>query len=462
MQKLLRNGILVTDRKVFRGDLLIDGEKIAQVATSIDVAGLPSDVEVIDLNGKLIMPGIIDAHTHYELYSRNTVTADDFYSGTISAACGGVTTFVDYADHLAGRPLREAVAKRMNLALGKAAIDFTLHQTITHFTEEVSRDLAELRELGINSIKIFTTYRREGYLIPVEEWEQVFLRLKEVEILLTVHAEDDDLVTSLEDEYRLKGHLAPAMHAQIRPAQAEGLAVSKVGALAAKVGIPVYIAHLSSEAGLQALRAIKAAGGKIHAETTPHYLVLTEDVLVEDGAQKFIMTPPLRKATDNVALWAGLKEGDIEVVATDHCAFNVEQKLASDNCLSIFPGLPGSETLLPIVHHFGVGAGHFDLPKLVQLLSTNPAKIFGMYPEKGSLEVGTDADIVIFDPEKKVNLTADVLHSAAGYSPYEAFTVQGYPVMTFLRGELIMSDGHFTGEKGQGKFVSGGKSVLWE
>lgn len=462
MRKLLRNGTLVTEERVLRADLLIEDEKIACIAGSIDINETASDVEVFDLTGKLVMPGMIDAHTHYLLYSRGTVTADDFYTGSVSAACGGVTTFVDYADHLPGRPLKEAVEKRMNQALGQTAIDFSLHQTITHFTEEVSKDLAELRDLGISSIKIFTTYRREGYLIPLEEWKQVFQRLKEVEVLLTVHAEDDDLVQTLEDEYKAKGWLSPACHPRIRPAEAEARAIERVGELALQTGIPVYIAHLSSKAGLDALRKIRAQGGRINCETTPHYLLLDEEVLKGEEAQKYIMTPPLRQKEDGEALWAGLRAEEIEVVATDHCSFTVEQKLLSDNCLTILPGLPGTETMLPLVHHFGVGGGLFDYPQLVRLLSTNPAKIFGLYPEKGSLEPGTDADLVIFDPEEKVLLDETVLHSRAGYTPFAGVEVQGYPVMTFLRGRLIMNKGNFCGQPGQGRFVKGLRSKLWE
>lgn len=462
MQILLRGGRLVDEDKDYPADLLIEGERICRIAEEIPVNQLDQDCRVIDLTGKLIMPGVIDAHTHYQLKSRNTVTADDFESGSISAACGGVTTFIDYVDHLPDRSLLEAVRARIREAKGKTVLDFTLHQVITRFDQQTTEELVDLLELGISSIKIFTTYRREGYMIPEEEWERVFQRLKDLELLLTVHAEDDGLITRLEKEYQKKGLVSPEMHPQIRPAEAEGMAVEQVGALAKRVGIPLYIAHLSSKAGLQSLQKVQAAGGQIYAETTPHYLLLDKSRLHEAEAQKYIMTPPLREVNNQQALWGGLIGDWIQVVATDHCAFNLEQKLSDDSCLTILPGLPGSETLLPLIHHFGVVQRNWSYPKLVRVISANPAKIFGLYPNKGSLQPGTDADLVIFDPEKQVTLTQAILHSRAGYTPYEGFKLQGYPIMTFLRGQLLAKEGYFIGHEGQGQFIKAKKSSLYD
>lgn len=461
MDKLLKGGTIVTANRMFKSDLLIKGEKIFQIAESISSEDLESEHQIIDVTNKLIMPGIIDAHTHYQLESRNTTTADNFYTGSVSAAAGGVTTFIDYSDHYLNRSLKEAAQERIDQALGKTVLDFSLHQDIVYFNEQVSSEIAELRDLGIASIKIFTTYRREGYMIPKEDWEQLFQRLKEVEVLVTVHAEDDDLIMRLEEEYLEKGLTSPAMHPKIRPSEAEGIAVFTVGEIARKVGIPIFIAHLSSKAGYDALKRVKAAGGSIYAETTPHYLLLADDKLSEPDAQKFVMTPPLRTEIDQEALWEGLKTGDIQSIATDHCSFTLEQKLSDDSCLTILPGLPGSETLLPLIHHFGRQKNLIDYPQLVKMLSTTPAKIFGLYPEKGSLAPGTDADLVIFDPEKRVMLEDDILHSQAGYTPFAGIEVTGYPVMTFLRGNLLMKDGEFVGDVGGGRFVKGNRSSLF-
>lgn len=461
MQTLLKGGTLITEDGLRRGDLLIDGETIARIAERIDVGECDANCHVVEASGKFIMPGVIDAHTHYQLYSRNTVTADDFLSGSIAAAQGGVTTFIDYADHLRDRPLRACVEARMAQAAGQTVIDYTLHQTVTYFDDTISRELGELRDAGVNSIKIFTTYRREGLMIPMSVWEDLFHRLKEEELLLTVHAEDDAMVLAGEELYQKQGLVGPQYHSLMRSAASEASAVENVGLLAQKARMPIYIAHLSSEAGLSALQRVKASGGAIFAETTPHYLLLDDSLLQAPEAQKFIMTPPLRKQVDQKALWEGLSGGDIQIVATDHCSFTVEQKLSSDSCLTILPGLPGSETLLPLLHHFGVNGGQLDYPDLVRILSTAPAQIFGLYPRKGSLLPGSDADLVVFDPEKEVILHGNHLHSRAGYTPYEGFTVKGYPLMTYLRGRAIVIDGVFCGEPGEGRFVKGGCSSLY-
>lgn len=461
MQRLLKGGTLVTANAMFRGDLLIDGEKIARIAEGIAVEDCEEGCEVRDVSGMLVMPGIIDAHTHFQLYSRNTMTADDFLSGSVLAAQGGVTTFIDYADHLPDRSLAECAQARMAMAMGQTAVDYALHQTITHFDEKVSRELAELRGIGVNSVKIFTTYRREGYMIPTDVWEQLFLRLKEAELLLTVHAEDDEMIRAGEEIHQSQNFVGPEYHSEMRSAAAEAAAIDKIAFLSEKANMPIYIAHLSSEAGLRALRRGKERGGAVYAETAPHYLVLDDSVLHQPAAQLYLMTPPLRKPADRQALWEGLAAGDIQVVATDHCSFTVEQKMSSDHCLTILPGVPGTETLLPLLHHYGVRRGWFEYPDLVRILSTAPARIFGLYPHKGSLLPGTDADLVVFDPLREVVLRGDHLHSRAGYTPYEGFTLQGYPCMTVLRGQPIVIDGEYGGKPGEGRFVKGGRSCLY-
>lgn len=461
MPKLLQGGLIVTETEMFKGDLVIDGQKIVQIAESIDPQGLAGELQIIDVNNKLIMPGVIDPHTHYQLESRQTTTADDFISGSISAACGGVTTFIDYSHQRVGFSLQENIKARIAEATGKAVIDFTLHQNIINFDEQIKNELSEIKELGISSLKIFTTYRREGYLLPKKDWEELFRKSKEIQLLITIHAEDDDLVMRLEEEHLRLGQTSPLMHPEIRPAAAEAMAIADVGKLGLEIGNPLYIVHLSSKAGYLSYLKAKEDGAKIYAETTPHYLLLTRDKLTEPEAQKYIMTPPLRTADDCQALWEGLQREEIQVVATDHCAFSLAQKLQTDNCLAILPGLPGSETMLPLIHHFGVVEGLFDYPQLVRVLSTSAAKIYGLYPEKGSLHIGTDADIVVFDPQKQITLKADLLNSQASYTPFADFKLQGYPVMTFLRGELIARDGKFCGKIGYGKFVAAETSLVF-
>ena len=457
-RKLLIGGMIIAD-EILKADLLIEGDKISRIGHDLKKQ-MSDDCQIIDVSGKLIMPGIIDAHTHYKLKSRDTVTADDFYTGSISAAFGGVTTFIDYADHLKDRTLKEAAEIRIKDADEESVLDFHFHQTITEFDQTVSRELEEIKELGISSIKIFTTYQREGYMIATEKWEQLFYRLKELELLVTVHAEDDQLIRALEGEYRLRGQLSCKMHPEIRPAQAEALAIKKVGKLAQKIDMPLYIVHLSSDEGYQVLKDLKKMGGAIFGETTPHYLLLDQNYLLRPFPAKYLMTPPLRTIKDQQALWQGLKENDIQLVATDHCAFNLAQKGSGENCIDIFPGIPGSETLLPLIHHFGKEEG-LSYTRLVEVLAKNPARIFGLYPEKGSLKIGTDADLIVFDPNKRVKLKNDNLHSRAEYSPYQEFEVKGYPVMTILRGQIIVKDGKFLGNRGDGRFIKGDKSSLF-
>lgn len=461
MQRLLKGGLIVTDTEMFKGDLVITNQKISQIAESIHPSELADQTELIDVTNQLIMPGVIDPHTHYQLKSRQTTTADDFISGSISAACGGVTTFIDYADHRVELSLKENAQARIAEAVGQTVIDFTLHQMVVRWDEQIKRELSEIKELGISSLKIFTTYRREGYMLPKTDWPELFQRVKDLKLLVTVHAEEDALVMGLEEEHLRQDQTSPQMHPQIRPALAEAMAIEEIGKLAWKVGTPVYIVHLSSEAGYQALLTNRRLGGKIYAETAPHYLLLTDDRLTEPLSQKYIMTPPLRTADDCQVLWEGLRKEEIQIIATDHCAFSLAQKLQDDSCLTILPGVPGSETMLPLIHHFGVVEGRFDYPQLVRVLASSAAKIYGLYPEKGSLQLGTDADIVVFDPQKRITVSADILNSKAGYTPFEGFKLQGYPVLTFSRGKLIAQEGKFCGEIGHGRFVAAETSSLF-
>ncbi len=459
MKKLIKGGIVVTEENLFAAEILIEDGVISAIKKPGTFSS--NDFETIDVEGKYILPGIIDAHTHYQLQSRGTVTADDFYTGSRSAACGGVTTFIDYVDYPTDGKLVEAVKRRQNEAAGKVVIDYSLHQVLQDYNQVVDQELELIKNLGIASIKLFTTYRSEGYMIEANKLKEALVRLKELNILPTVHAEDDPLIVELEKIYQDRGLTGPDMHPRMRPAISEGLAVEEIGRAAMEVDLPIYIAHVSSSYGLAAIKKLREEGGRIFGETTPHYLLLDEGKLRAENPQRYIMTPPLRTPYDNEILWQGISKEELQVVATDHCAFSLEQKLLSQSCLSIFPGLPGSETLLPLIHHFGVNEGRFDYSQLVRLLAYNPARIFGLYPQKGKVAVGSDADLVIFDADKKVKLTGENLHSAAGYSPFQEITVTGYPVMTMSRGEVIMQDGSVEVKKGHGKFVPGNRSSLF-
>ena len=457
---MLKNAKVVDDKGIRKSDILIEGEKIAaeEKRGFFEEEELKGKFKVIDLAGKYIFPGIIDAHTHYLLHSRGTVTADDFYQGSTAAAAGGVTTIIDYIDFPADGDFRRSLTERKEEA-ADSVIDYNFHQVVQDFNDKISRNLADLKNLGLASIKLFTTYKDVGYMINRDRWSELFKRLKEVEILPQVHAEDDALIQELKAVYSKRALTEPQFHPAIRPGIAEALAVQDMGEEALKAEMPLYIVHLSSAEGLKAIRELRAKNAQIYTETTPHYLLLDNSYLNREDAQLYLMTPPLRNKYDNQILWQGISQNEFQVVATDHCAFNREQKMQSDSSLEILPGIPGTETLLPLLYSSGVRNNRITMREMVELLSVNPAKIFGLYPEKGSLKIGTDADLTVFDPNLEKKLTAENLHSAAEYSPYNDFTVKGYPVMTFRRGKLIFDD-KLRAEKGSGKFIFAHSSSL--
>ena len=448
---LIKGGLLVDTEWMRHQDVLIEGSKIKRVAPVIDQAQLPSDTAVIDASGLCVLPGIIDAHTHYHLVSRGTVTADSFEEGSRLAAFGGVTTVVDFADDDKQHSLLASFnARRREMA--PMAIDYTLHQGVYAYRDDISAELKSIAESGVGTLKIFTTYRDVGYLVEKrEELKAIFSAAKDLGLLVTVHSEDDHIITEIGKSW--KGGYRPIDHASLRPAEAEAEAIRYVGGIAEELDMPVYIVHLSSKVGLEAVRELRSRGVKLICETTPHYLFLDKSKLEGDMGALYVMTPPLRAKEDNEALQDAVLNGEIQVIATDHCAFTYEQKLESNDCRTIYPGIPGTEELLPLVNTFALSSGSLSLSQVVNLLSTSPAKIFGLYPEKGSLEEGTDADIVLFDPDFSWTLSKDTIHSASGYTAYEGMNVTGKVVMTYLRGRLIMGDGIYLGLSGDGRYL---------
>lgn len=447
---LIKGGLLVDTEWMRHQDILIEGSKIKRVAPVIDQAQLPSDTAVIDASGLCVLPGIIDAHTHYHLVSRGTVTADSFEEGSRLAAFGGVTTVVDFADDDKHSLLGSFNARRREMA--PMAIDYTLHQGVYAYRDDIAAELRSIAESGVGTLKIFTTYRDVGYLVEKrDELKAIFSAAKDLGLLVTVHSEDDHIITEIGRNW--KGGYRPIDHASLRPAEAEAEAIKYVGGIAEELDMPVYIVHLSSKAGLEAVRELRSRGVKLICETTPHYLFLDKSKLEGDKGPLYVMTPPLRTKEDNEALQEAVLNGEIQVIATDHCAFTYEQKLESNDCRTIYPGIPGTEELLPLVNTFALSSGSLSLSQVVNLLSTSPAKIFGLYPEKGSLEEGTDADIVLFDPDFSWTLSKDTIHSASGYTAYEGMNVTGKVVMTYLRGRLVMGDGIYLGLSGDGRYL---------
>lgn len=457
MDLLIRGGTVVNETGVRRAEVLIQDGKITEVGE-----GIPEfpGVRVMDAFGRLVLPGIIDAHTHYGMESAGgIITADDFCQGSLSAACGGVTTVIDYAEPAPGESLLEAAGKRRAEAEGSIVIDFSLHMAVPRFGKAQAAELEGLLKYGISSYKVFTTY--EGLKIPEGDLRFLLQRARGLGALVTAHAEDDGVIQDAQMRLRRDGLVAPRHHAASRPAQAEVRAVKRLIRLAGECGSPIYFVHVSSGAGCRAIARARAEGAPVFGETCPHYLLLTEELYQSPEAQKYIMSPPLRREEDHRILWEGLGSGDLQVVATDHCAYDWDQKRSAGTCYDTPPGIPGSETLLPLLYSEGVARGRITLEQMVGALSANPARIFGLYPRKGALAPGSDGDVVVFDSEKETAISARHLHSAAGYTPFEGWRVKGYPVATVLRGQVVYENGRFTGGRGGGRFVPAGPGIWY-
>jgi dihydropyrimidinase len=447
---VIRGGTIVTAESAFPGDLLIVGERVAAIGTNLPESA--SD-RVIDASGCVVLPGIIDAHTHIQLDTGVYQTPDDWLIGTRAAACGGVTTVIDFATQFPGQGLAEAVKNRREEA-EPAVIDYGLHCMVTDLPPGRERELGTLVELGVPSIKLYTTYRPNYYADNA-----TMLRLMQAAgergLLTTVHCENDALVTAATEALVTAGEVGLANHGHARPALAEVEAVCRALILAQAANAPVYIVHCSVAYSVELVAQARARGQIAFAETCPQYLLLDESAYASDEPHKFILQPPLRAAENNEALWGLVETGAVDVVATDSCDYTLDQKTAHPDFTQTPGGLPGSETLLPLMASFGVAGNHLDWPDLVRLLSTNPARIFGLYPTKGTLMPDADADVTLYNPNHSSTLTAADLHGLAGYTPFEGFPIQGRVKMTISRGQVIYEDNEFKGRPGRGKFIAG-------
>ena len=447
---LIKNGLVVDTEWTRHSDILVEGSRIRRIARNISVEDCPEDVHVVDATGLCVLPGIIDAHTHYHLVSRGTVTADSFLEGSKLASYGGVTTVVDFADDNKVSLLFST--KERLKEMREMSIDYALHQGVYAYRDSIRAEMNQMKNAGVGAIKIFTTYKNVGYLVEKrEELKEIFSAAKELGILVCVHAEDDSIVTEISENW--KGQFRPEDHPDLRPSEAEAKAIRYVGEIAGELDMPIYIVHVSSKAGIETIRDLREKGVKVIAETTPHYLFLDRSKLSGPEGPLYVMTPPLRTKEDNEALQEALVDGEIQVVATDHCSFTREQKLESSDVRTIYPGIPGTEELLPLIYNFGHVSGQLSIGQIVNLLSTGPAKAFGLYPKKGVLQEGSDADIVLFDPSEIWTISSATTHSASHYTPYEGMTVMGRVKMTYLRGRLIMGHDIYLGLEGDGQFV---------
>jgi dihydropyrimidinase len=453
---LIKGGLVVTESAETVCDILCEGEKITQIGN-----GLVGGVEVIDASGKIVIPGGVDVHTHLCLDTGKAVASDDFYTGTVAAACGGTTAIVDHPGFgPTGCALDHQIKKYHGLAEGRAIIDYGFHGVLQHVDDDVLAMMETLAGEGVTSFKAYLTY---GFMLNDAAVFKVLRRAKELGVLIAVHCENDGLINLLRDECVAAGNLQPEFHPRSRPPECEAEAINRMIMFAnvAVGGAPLYIVHVSTALGLEFIEAARHHGQKnLWAETCPQYLFLDEGLYSQPGAEalKYLMCPPLRSPADKDALWQGLVS-TINVVATDHCPFFLETQkvMGKDDFTKCPSGIPGIEERIPLMYSEGVAKGRISLRRFTDLCCTNPAKIFGLYPQKGTLAPGSDADIVIIDPEKQTVLTHNDLHSNVDYSAYEGYTLRGWPVCTISRGEVIVRDGEFIGKPGRGKFLKRGR-----
>ena len=457
MKYLFKNGTVVSGRGTRRADVLVEDEKILQVARGI------SDplARTVDVTGKLLLPGFIDAHTHFDLDVCNTTTADDFDSGTRSAIRGGTTTVVDFACPNKGESLHYGLDLWHKKADGKCWCDYGFHMTIDDWNEDIEREIDDMYAAGISSFKMYMTY--PAMMIGDEAMYKALKKLKEKGGICGIHCENSGVINALIEEKRAAGATGVASHPETRPDYLEAEAVGRLLRIAQAVDIPVVIVHLTNAAALAEVHAARRRGQKVYVETCPQYLVLDDSVYYNEDysrAARYVCAPPLRKSADCRALWAGLRRGEIQTVSTDHCSFTLEQKEAGRGDFTRIPGgLPGVEARGELVYSFGVATRKISLAAMCRVLSENPAKLYGMFPRKGVIAPGADADIVVYDPRADHILRAEDMVSRAGYTPYEGFVTRGSIAQVWLRGRLMVEDGQVVGDR-MGQYILRGKNTL--
>lgn len=457
MKYLFKNGTVVSGRGTRRADVLVENEKILQVGRNL------SDplARAIDVTGKLLMPGFIDAHTHFDLDVCNTTTADDFDSGTKSAIRGGTTTIVDFACPNKGESLHHGLDLWHRKADGKCWCDYGFHMTIDDWNVEIEKEIDDMYAAGISSFKMYMTY--PAMMIGDEAMYKALKKLKEKGGICGVHCENSGVINALIEEKKAAGEMGVSSHPETRPDFLEAEAVSRLLRIAQAVDIPVVIVHLTNAATLAEVTAARRRGQKVYVETCPQYLVLDDSVYYNEDfsrTARYVCAPPLRKPEDCRALWAGLRKGDIQTISTDHCAFTLAQKDAGRGDFTKIPGgLPGVEARGELVYSFGVTTRKISLATMCKVLSENPAKLYGMFPRKGIIAPGADADIVVYDPQADHILRAEDMVSRAGYTPYEGFVTHGSVSQVWLRGKLMVENGHVIGEQ-EGQYIVRGKSAL--
>ena len=449
---IIKNGKVVTASDTYVADVGVKDGKINTIGADLNPG---PDSQIIDAKGKYVFPGGIDVHVHLQLPFSGTVSADDFENGTKAAACGGVTTVLDFAIQTKGKSIMEAVEARRAEADSKVCIDYGLHAAITDWNETTQAEIKKVIDYGIPTFKMFMIYKNEGWMA---DDGMLFNALEETAKLgghIGVHAESVDVLDMLIERYaKEKEKWGAYGHTLSRPSYTESEAIVRAIKWAEVTGGQLYIVHMSTGEGTDAVAAARERGVNVYAETCPQYLLLDDEVFKGENGHLYATCPQIKKPHDSERLWKGLADGDVQIIATDTCTFDTKQKAAWNGDFRKIPfGMPGVETMVPLMYTEGVGKRGFSVNHLVSLVSTNPAKLFGMYPKKGTIAIGSDADIVVFDPEKKVTLKAENLQTNCDWSPFEGWNLVGYPAVTISKGKVVAEDGKFVGNVGHGEFL---------
>jgi len=448
---LIRGGTVVSEGRAWSADVRTQGERIE--AVSPDLTAEPGE-EVLEATGLLLLPGVIDPHTHFGLDSGTGPTADDWSTGTASAAAGGVTTCINFATQFPGQDFREALAAVRHQAEGRARIDWSLHLNITRLDPGWERELEQVVDEGVPSAKVYTTYKDTVFY--VDDW--TIYRLLQVSgpvgMLVQMHAENDDMLQGRRRELETAGQTSLAFHGEARPALAEAEAVSRGLFLARVTGSPIYFVHLSNPLSVDLVTNARQSGIGAFAETCPHFLCLNDSVYQRPDATRFLMTPPIRPEAMRAGLWERVQAGQLDTIGSDHCGYSLAQRGDTSGFAQVRnPGIPGVETTLALMYTFGVATGRIDLPQLVRLTSEGPARVFGLWPRKGRVAAGADADLVLFDPELSGPLEDRELHGAAGFSPFAGLELQGRVQKTLSRGRVVYDEGRVLSAEGWGRFT---------
>lgn len=450
MDLVIRNGTIVLATDTYKGDIAIKEGKVHCLSDNFSGEAR----EEIDATGMLVLPGVIDVHTHFQLPIMETVTSDDFVTGSRACAAGGITTFIDYATQKKGSSIVEAIEARRREADNRVFVDYSLHAALTDFDDETLNSIPRLIGMGIPTFKLFMIYAREGWMADDGSLIAVLESARDNGGLVEIHAENPFIIERRVKQFLKEGKTGPRWHGRSRPYFVESEAIRRAIYFTELTNSRLYIVHMTTAEGTQCVGEAKGKGMMVFAETCPQYLILTDDKYEGEEGYLYPTCPPLRTKLDNEMLWRGLSVGAIQVIGTDHCSFTRGQKNANRNDFTKIPrGLPGVETLLPLMYSEGVRKRRISINQLVEITSVNPAKLFGLYPRKGSLAPGSDADIVILDPNKLVTIHAKDLHMNTDFSPYEGMEVMGWPIMTISRGRIVFRDGKITGVETWGQFI---------